>query len=367
MICANCNAANDPNNVYCNNCGHPIAGNPTFSAQPTVPYQQRPPIPVVDEQYQSVVTPFIGQSTAPPKKRGLVGLLIALVAVLLIAVVAVGGLFIAMNYGGGESEKLPDHLGMFVQSDAKDRVDEIRRQDFENATDARNSLMKSDLLSVPSRPNLILYADSRDVPVNDMRLVQLDTIKDDGSMKTLDFQVAPVDSKPELKSLFQVAPVAGKPDMKRIRVPETIASGRYAFVLFDGYFNEGKHKFWPFQVRDSSKSNNDDLLKPTSVSLKPKAAPPPAATKIVAPPASIASTIPPPDGGTAATVKTRLKLRSAPTQFANNQIGSLSPGQRVYILDYSTNVETFNGITARYAYVQTEGGKRGWAFAAFLQ
>lgn len=353
MICTNCNAVNDAANVYCNNCGHPIAANPTFSAQPTIPYQQHPPtLPAIEQQYPSVVTPFIGQSTPPPKKRGLIGVLVALIALLVLVVVAVGGLFIVMNYTG-ESEKLPDHLGMFVQSDAKDRVDEIRRQDFANATEARNNLMKGELSTVTSRPNLILYADSRDVPINDMRLVQLDTIKDDGSMKTLDFQVAPVD---------------GKPEMKRIRVPVDMASGRYAFALFDGYFNEGKHKFWPFQVRDSSKSNNDDLLKATSVSLKPKATSSPAATKTVAPPpANVATTVPAPADGTAAIVKTRIKLRSGPTQFANNQIGSLRPGQRVYILDYSTNVETFNGITARYAYVQTESGKRGWAFAAFLQ
>lgn len=353
MICANCNAANDDNNIYCNSCGHPIASNPTFSAQPTVAYQRQPPtIPVVDPQYPSVVTPFIGQPPPPPpKKRGLIGVLIALIAILLVGALAVGGLYIAMNYGG-ESEKLPDHLGMFIQSDAKDRVDEIRRQDFANGGEARNNLIKADLSYVGAKPNLILYADGRDVPVNDMRLVQLDTMKDDGSMKTLDFQVAPVD---------------GKPEMKRIRVPVDMASGRYAFALFDGYFNEGKHKFWPFQVRDSSKSSNDDLLKAASVSLKPKTAPPPAATKTTPPPANVATAVPPPDGGTAATVKTRIKLRSGPTQFAKNQIGSLNPGQRVYILDYSTNVETFNGITARYAYVQTEGGKRGWAFAAFLQ
>lgn len=352
MRCANCNTANDANNIYCNSCGHPIAGNPTFSAQPTMPYQQHPPtIPVIDPQYASVVTPFIGQTATPPKKRGFVGVLIALIAILLLGVIAVAGLFIAINYGG-ESETLPDHLGMFVQSDAKDRVDEIRRQDFGSAGEARNNLMKGDLTYVTSRPNLILYADSRDVPVNDMRLVQLDTIKDDGSIKTLDFQVAPVD---------------GKPEMKRIRVSQDIASGRYAFALFDGYFNEGKHKFWPFQVRDSSKSNNDELLKATSVSLKPKAVVPAASTKSVATPANVATAVQPPEGGTAATVKTRIKLRSGPTQFAKNQIGSLNPGQRVYILDYSTTVETFNGVTSRYAYVQTEGGKRGWAFAAFLQ
>ncbi len=354
MICSNCNTVNDENNVYCNSCGHPITGNQTFSAHLTIPYQhqQQPPtIPVVDQQFPSVVTPFIGQSTAPPKKRGLVAVLIALVAILVLGVIAVAGLFIAMNYGG-ESETLPDHLGMFVQSDAKDRVDEIRRQDFTNGGEARNSLMKSDHPIVTPRPNLILYADSRDVPVNDMRLVQLDTIRDDGSMKTLDFQVAPVD---------------GKPEMKRIRVPQDITIGRYAFALFDGYFNEGKHRFWPFQVRDSTKANNDDLLKAASVALKPKTAPPLVTTKTAVPPANVATAVSPPDGGTAATVKTRIKLRSGPTQFAKNQIGSLNPGQRVYILDYSTNVETFNGVTSRYAYVQTEGGKRGWAFAAFLQ
>jgi hypothetical protein len=352
MICANCNTANDPNNIYCNSCGHPIANNPTFSAHPTIPYRQLPPtISVVDQPYSSVVTPFVGQSTAPPKKHGLIGVLIALIGLLVIGVIAAVGLFIAMNYGG-ESEKLPDRLGMFVQSDAKDRVDEIRRQDFANATEARNNLMKGDLSFVTSRPNLIIYADGRDMPVNDMRLVQLDTIKDDGTMKTLDFQVAPVD---------------GKPEMKRIRVPDAIASGRYAFALFDGYFNEGKHKFWAFQVSDSSRTSNDDLLKAASVSLKPKTSAPPAATKTAAPPANVSSAVPPPDGGTAATVKTRIKLRSGPTQFAKNQIGSLNPGTRVYILDYSTTVETYNGVTSRYAYVQTEGGKRGWAFAAFLQ
>lgn len=351
MICANCNAANDANNVYCNNCGQPIASDPTFSAQATIPYQQRPPMQVVDQQYQSVVTPFIGQSTARPKKRGLVAVLIALVAILVLGVIAVAGLFVAMNYMG-ENEVLPDHLGMFVQSDAKDRVDEIRRQDFGNTIEARNSLMKNDLSFVTPRPNLILYADGRDVSVNDMRLVQLDTLKDDGTMKTLDFQVAPVE---------------GKPDMKRVRLPSDIASGRYAFALFDGYFNEGKHKFWPFQVRDSPKANNDEILKATSVSLKPKTVASTTAVKTAPSPANVTTAIPPPDGGTAATVKTRIKLRSGPTQFANNQIGTLSPGQRVYILDYSTAAETFNGVTSRYAYVQTEGGKRGWAFAAFLQ
>lgn len=351
MMRANCNAANDANNVYCNNCGHPIASDPTFSAQATIPYLQRPPTPVVDQQYQSVVTPFIGQSTAPPKRRRFVGVLIALLAVLVIGVFAVAGLFVAMNYTS-EGETLPDHLGLFVQSDAKDRVDEIRRQDFSNATEARGQLLKGDYLIVTPRPNFVVYADGRDVPVNDMRLVQLDTIKDDGSMKTLDFQVAPLDAKP---------------DMKRVRLPSDIASGRYAFALFDGYFNEGKHKFWPFQVRDSPKANNDEILKATSVSLKPKTVASTTAVKTAPPPANITSAIPPPDGGTAATVKTRIKLRSGPTQFAKNQIGSLSPGQRVYILDYSTTVETFNGVTSRYAYVQTEGGKRGWAFAAFLQ
>lgn len=308
-------------------------------------------MPVVDQGAPSVITPFIGQATTPPKKRSFAGVLIALLAVVLIGVVAVAGLFVAMNYTS-ESETLPDHLGLFVQSDAKDRVDEIRRQDFSNATEARGQLLKGDHVIVTPRPNFVVYADSRDVPVNDMRLVQLDTMKDDGSMKTLDFQVAPLD---------------GKPDMKRVRLPSDIASGRYAFALFDGYFNEGKHKFWPFQVRDSSVASNDELLKAASVSLKPKAVASTTAVKTAPPPANVTTAIPPPDGGTAATVKTRIKLRSGPTQFGKNQIGSLSPGQRVYILDYSTTVETFNGVTSRYAYVQTEGGKRGWAFAAFLQ
>jgi len=344
MICANCKTVNEEGNVFCVSCGNPVAGNPSISQQPTVAYSAQQQVHFTPPR--STETPIAFGNTREKGSRTI--LWIGLACVALIALIAGAAVFMSSGFGGN-SETLPDHLGMFVQSDAKDRVDEIRRKDFASAVDARNELMKGDLSVVASKPNLILYADSRDVPVNDMRLVQLDTMKDDGTMKTLDFQVAPVD---------------GKPEMKRIRMAETIASGRYAFALFDSYFNEGKHKFWAFQVRDSSRADNGDALKTASVSLKPKT-PVPSAPR--APSAPAAPSVPPPAGGTAATVTTRLKLRSGPTQFSANQIGSLNAGTRVYIMHYSSNSETYNGRTANFAYVQTDSGLRGWAFAAYLR
>ncbi|MBK9529218.1 MAG: hypothetical protein IPO41_13105 [Acidobacteria bacterium] len=57
--------------------------------------------------------------------------------------------------------------------------------------------------------------------------------------------------------------------MKRIRIPTQMAIGKYAFTCH-GYFNEGKHKFWAFQVRDSSKKANGDDLKAWTMAPKPK-------------------------------------------------------------------------------------------------
>jgi len=189
---------------------------------------------------------------ADKKRTVLPWVLAGLVAVLL--VVVFGGVFAV--YQWTPSEVLPTHFGMFVQNDAKDRVDEIRRQDFANAIEGKAALLKDEALpTVVSHPSLILNADSS-ININDLRLVPLEAIKDDGSMQQIDLQAAPVE---------------GKPEMKRLRVPDGLANGKYALAIFDSYINEGKQRFWPFQVRDSAKSDNGSALKAASVPLKPKA------------------------------------------------------------------------------------------------
>ncbi|MBK6725433.1 MAG: hypothetical protein IPG58_19875 [Acidobacteria bacterium] len=271
-----------------------------------------PSAPQVEVPHRSGVSPLL-----------LVGLGIAV----LFGLGAIALFLVGPTIGGG-GETLPSHLGMFVQSDSKDKVDEIRRQDFTNAIEARAALTKDGSLPyLIAQPNLILYADGKDTPVNDVRLVQLDTLKDDGTMKTLDFQVAPID---------------GKNDMKRIRIPTQLATGKYAFIFFDGYFNEGKHKFWPFQVKDSAKTDNGDALKAWSVGPKPKtlaAAPAPQAPSN--PTSSVATAMPPmppgpPRTGLRSVNGNGVRVRTGP--------GSSHPFHPTFRLNRSSQVNVVNYV-----------------------
>lgn len=339
MICPNCNTLNEAGNVFCVNCGNTIAASDSAETK------------VVDMGRSAPFSPPFTPSAGVRQTKNTnpaVWIAGGVIGVLAIAGVA----FFLLRSPAGAAEQLPDHLGLFVQSREKDRNEEIPKQDFAKVIDAKNAFMKNDgLLALDPQPSLILYADGKDVSATDLRLIQIDTIKDDGNMKQLDFQVAPVD---------------GKSDMKRIRVQSAIASGKYAFALLDSYFNDGKHKFWAFQVKSSPVSDNGSALKESSLALKPATPSQQAAPRM--PAQAAAPAVPPPPGSTVATVSTRsLKLRNGPTQFQNNQIGSLKAGQQVYILNYSDNVETFEGKTSRYAYIRTTGGKEGWAFAAYLR
>jgi hypothetical protein len=260
------------------------------------------------------------------------------------------GAFVLMNKTS-VSETLPEHLGLFVQNNERNHVDEVRKEDVSNAIQAKNDLLKND--SVPTldaSPNLILYSDGKDIPINDLKLVPLDSIKDDGSMKQLDFQAAPVD---------------GKPEMKRIRVPDALANGKYAFVLIDGFLNDGKHKFWTFQVRNSSKSDNGDALKSSSVALKPTPPPQPTGPRLP-PPASAVNVAPPSPGNNAVSITDSLILRSGPSQ-SYPKIRNLARGESVTILSYSTNTESFKGRSSPFAQIRTANGQIGWAFSAFLR
>ena len=176
--------------------------------------------------------------------------------VLLLLLIGGGAAVYFVNKNSASSESLPAHFGLFFQNQDKNAISEIKKQDFTSVTAAKDEILKNENLpNFPSQPNFVLYAENNDIPLADLKLIQLDSIKEDGSLKQLDIQAAPVE---------------GKPEMKRIRIPESVANGKYAFALFNGYFDEGKHKFWAFSVKNDAKSDNGEIAKNINLNLKPK-------------------------------------------------------------------------------------------------
>lgn len=360
MICPNCNTPNEKANVYCISCGTPLM--PGGGAGPTVSgnrqyengssvseetlvlnqadraRQEPPPTYVYPQQPAPAPTPV--KSSNMPLFAAL-----GVLAVLLLG----GGAYLVISKMG-PTEKLPDHLGLFAQSADKQNLNEVAKHDVTNALQARTDLLKNETLpTLEESPNLIFYSDGKS-SINDLRLVQLDTIKDDGTLQQLDFQAAPLDWKPEIN---------------RLRVPSAMANGKYAFVMLDGFLNEGKHKFWAFQVKNSSKSSNGDALKTTTVSLKPTPTPAP---KQQAPQGGTlpVPVLPKPPGNTVTSNTTFLILRAGPSQ-SSAKIRNLARGETVEVLGYSSNTETFKGQTSTFTQVRTADGTVGWAFTAFLR
>src|SRR5690606_268633 len=66
---------------------------------------------------------------------------------------------------------------------------------------------------------------------------------------------------------FQAVPVEGKRAMKRIKFPNGVANGKYAFAVFEGSLDDGKHRLWPLQIENSTKADNNDIAKALSVGL----------------------------------------------------------------------------------------------------
>ena len=396
MICPNCQTINENENVFCVNCGatvtrgasvigdtkaptesfqYPLPNQPTQNLTPTEFSQSSANIPPPTQVYNTsnsmetavvpvnqfgaasmhnfapAVLPAAVQQPANNNVKKLV-LLAGLVFVGLVAI-GLGGFFL-LKKQSTSAEVLPEHLGMFLQSVNKDKIDELKKQDFTNALTGKDELLKDEsLASAESDPNLLIYSDSKEISLNDLRLIQLDTIKPDGTLKQLDFQAAPVD---------------GKPDIKRIRIPEGLANGKYAFAMLDGYLDEGKHKFWAFQVKNAEKTNNDSTLKSSTVSLKPKDKKTNSDnTENVQKPI-----VPAPSGATTRYLSIgNVVLRSGPSQTYSS-VGKLRANQKVYVVGYSSDYETFispktgKSYYSNYAQVQTESGQKGWVYAAFL-
>jgi len=312
------------------------------------------PPPVFDQSMSGFnpSIPFIPQVQPQPKSR--LGLWLGLGAFLLLLLAGgIVGAVLLMNRTIVSKETLPDHLGMFSQNGDKTSVEELKKQEFANAFDGKEKLLKDESMpALESKPNLILYSDGKDIPLGDLKLIQLDSVKNDGTLKQIDYKATPVE---------------GKPEMKRLWFSENLAKGKYAFALIDGFFDDGKHKFWAFQIKNSDRSDNGGLIKEITVSVKNKSKTNSNSNTEVAKttPTPKPTVAPPPNSRTAFAATNNVVVRSAPSLDAQ-KVSGLKRGQKIYVLGYSTNYDYWNGLEGNWANVQTESGQRGWVFSPLI-
>ncbi len=379
MLCPICRTLNDNENTFCVNCGStivassglatltlpnaqipiPTGGDGRFYPSTPTHFVQHPNVNSSDPGFQQrrpVIDPTIPQSANQVEnKRSKTWLFVTLgiLGIFILAGVGIGAFFF-LKPSVQTGERLPEHLGMFSQNKEKNQLTELRKIDSQNVLDAKDKLFGDDTLPViGEKPELILYADGMEVPIADLKLIQLDSVKADGTMKYIDFQPSLVD---------------GKPAMKRIKFGESLAIGKYAFVRFDGYFDEGKHKFWAFEIKNAEKRDNGTLARETVVAIKPKPATNDVAQKatiVSLPPAPKPEVIVPSGARVGYCNNSDVRLRSGPG-LKTAVIGKLGRRQRVFVMQYSSNTDYWKGTQANWAYVQTEAGKSGWVFSPFI-
>lgn len=409
MICPKCNTLNNINNAFCVNCGEIFRSNsnlpPTLVAadtyEPPTPTQDSAISQIQNNDFLSTPTVFVSQppnfnqpqpnfdqpqpdfnasqpvnfnqshqnfnpSTAgfnpsipfippqqpPPKSR--LGLWIGLgvFLILLLGGGIIGAVFL-FNKTKTTTEVLPNHLGIFFQNNEKTSVEEIIKQDLTNAIEGKDKILKDETMpAVESKPNLILYSDGKDIPLSDLKLIHLETIKNDGTMKQIDFKATLVE---------------GKTEMKRLWVAENLAKGKYAFALLDGFFDDGKHKFWVFQIKESDKTDNGNLAKDVTVALKNKSKNSNSNIEVTKVTPTPKPSVAPPVGSRTASASTdNIVIRSAPSLSAQ-KIGNLRRGQKIYVIGNSTNYDSWKGMEGNWANIQTESGQRGWVFSPLIK
>lgn len=319
----------------------PTAGSgsmPTMVMTATPPSGSRAVTPANASQFTSRSVPASGRVNP---------IVIALVVLAIAAIGAVTYLFLLR--GGKQEGPIPDHFGIFVRT--KDTLDELRRTEFRDVVQGRDAIIgDSSLPRVDAKPTLILYAEAQDIPLSELKLIQLDAIDPGGKVRYWTYQVAPID---------------GHPSMKQIRVTGGLPGGKYAFALLNGYLDEGNHRFWPFQVKDGG-ATPSDTPQETMIQLKPKPTPTP--RQINQPQPVPQPALPPPaSAGLAYCTENNVVLRSAPN-LNGPKIGRLSKGERLFVIELSSNYDTWRGVTANWAYVQPENSSvRGWVFTYFVR
>ena len=290
------------------------------------------------------------QPFVSPAKSRLPQVLIGFIALLSLILISVIG-FLAYPYIKNaltkKSTPLPDHFGIFYSK--QESLTELRLREFKSALEGRDELQKdSSLPVVEAKPTLLLYYDNQMIPGSELKLIKLDSIKDDGKIEYWDYQISPLEEKP---------------DIKQIKVKDGLPKGKFAIVLLKDYLDEGIHKFWSFQVENGAETSARPQV--LTVNLKPTPTPAPTPKPETPKPTPTSPTPTTPNAPTGVCNENNVVIRAAPTQ-ASAKIGRLDSGQRVFILQYSTNYETWRGITANFVYIQTASGKRGWVFRPFI-
>lgn len=369
MICPNCNTSNDDHFIYCVNCGSSIAGSgektesfpsvatvlsphtTSTTAPPTIhsiPFHE--PGHAVDGRRRIGAEPGGGRanSSAAMKVLGIGA------ALLLVIGGTVAGALYYLNRPLAPPAVLPEHLGVFAIDPEKRTISELTKREFANVKDGRDAIAKESISPVLRAVNeFVVYADPADVKIDDLKFLRLDSITDKGSMRQIDFQASLIE---------------GKPAMKRLRFPTALPSGKYAFAIFNGSFDEGKHKFWAFEI-DGFETAVVPPGREFSVALKDKkeTTEKPVETPQTSVPQKIDKpSIDIPVGARIAYCNASdVVVRSSPGLMAR-KTNSLRRGQRVYLLSYSDNFDYWNGIRSNWALIQTENGKRGWVFTPFI-
>ena len=377
MNCPFCKAENENDNLFCVSCGKnfaPVDSGASTQPSPTQYYNvdqlsqtDNPPesmqtaFPPAQNfnQPASNFNPSIPYVPAPPRqKSNFKFVLLGAVALLMLIGGGIGAFFL-LNKPTASAEVLPDHLGLFIQNKAKNNLIELSKLDSVNAVQAKDELLKNGALpAAEDKPDFILYSDGKDIPLGDLKLVQVDSMSDDGTLQHINFKATTIE---------------GKPEIKKLRVPDGLANGKYAFALFEGFLDEGKHKFWAFEVKNAAKNDNGDLAKTFSLSVKPKQTAPASiantdstnTTVAKAPPTPKPEPIAPAGSRVAYCNSSNVVLRGAPSLEAK-KVSALRRGQKIYVINYSDNFDYWNGMEGNWAYVQTESGGRGWVFTPFI-
>lgn len=354
MICPNCRKDNADEYAFCLDCGTRLsATDKTDEYPPSVATIAAPPhrIPKTLPQAIPLETDLFNSGTSEVRRPSKKWLFAAVAAVVLVGLAGGAAAIVYFTAPLPTAEKLPDHLGLFAIDPITASLNEIRKNEFANLRDARENILKDPMqTSVGAGTEFILYADSSEIKIDDLKLVRVDSITDQGAVKHLD---------------YQASIIGDRPAMKRLRLGTPLAAGRYAFALFDGYFEDGKHKVWSFEVKGQPGSVNQSERDMT-VTLKPKdvkpAATPTANTSVEA--KSPLNELP--AGAKVAYCNaTDVTVRVSPNLKAR-KINQLRRGQKIFVISYSDNYDSWNGMQSNWAYIQTENGKRGWVFTPFI-
>lgn len=370
MKCPKCGTENNADYVFCVNCGAsitPAAGTSQgFSNTQFPPDSGSVPTAVYSPRESAPGTQVFPQTPpAGAKKRKVWPWLLGVGIVGLIAIAGGIGVFLLVmqNSGGiGGSSALPDHFGIFVAESSGTKVNEIEKIESLNVIDAKEKLI-ADASKVKSNgaPDVILFAEGSDIPLSDLKFIDLESIDEKGNLRQIDFQAVPVE---------------GKRAMKRIRFANGVANGKYAFAIFDGAINDGKHRLWPLQIENSTKSDNSDIAKTLTLELSGgKAGDTDANTnsnsnsnsgQTPTPTPAPKPTVTAPVGSTVAFCNSSNVIVRGDPGLDAKKLTMLKKGQRVFVIRYSDRTDMWNGVESNWAYIQTEGGTRGWVFTPFI-